>query len=437
MPDSVRQSSVLSRYETNRSHLECMIANWVTDHAKRSNKNIDTLSWMRQESHVGSSQEKKTFVSQCASSLMAAMKQIELDLAANVDDEDEHHTYVAFVRRVISLIKSYGAGICAVPSYFYQVSREYSPPELDPQLLVAQVQSYGIRLDEGDSRAVPQLFSFLYHNFKQAVLHSRLSKEVLMLQRGMKQEAILTFSLGTMMPAIIQATLARLEAFVIYDTFCEALHLRLARSSAPGAMQGQGIRSIIHLVWAMTNWAAVTRSAAVHRLQPEQVHLFRKMIFLLNSLQPVLESLSFLEDMRDSWADLEGGLGRVDGLVEKAIQYLQRHYIPGSGVVDGNGLLAGSAGDGSHEIPRVGSLADELVQDIRKTWQQSGGTITIQAPFRSISSTQSPSGQGIPKPIWDVDDLVQSLGEQLNLWSAWWIRCRKSKRTEGEAEASE
>ncbi|KAH6678942.1 Mus7/MMS22 family-domain-containing protein [Plectosphaerella plurivora] len=410
--DSVQQPTMLRSYDSNHFQL------------------TQTLCWMRQALQDGSEEDKKKLSTQCAAALKATMKQIEVDLGAKALDEDEHILYVGFVRRIIFLFKSYGAGICTIPDFFYQVSREYSPSEQDPQLLVAQIKSYGVRLAERDNRAVPQLFSFLYHNFKQAVLNGRLSREVLMLRKGMKEEAIMAFSLEKMLPAIIQATLSKQDVFIVFDVFCEALCLRLTGSGAPRAISGAIMDSVAHLLWAINSWAESTRSSSPNQLQPEQLHLFRKMMLLLNSLQPTIECFSFLPEGDDSWVDLENGLNGVHQLAETASRYLQCQYIPSSGVVDGLGLLSGCVTDICWEKGGIGSLADVLVQDVNKTWLHNANTITFQAPVRLLLSTESPPSHGIRKPVWHVDELVWSLEEQLRRWITRWVKCKRLARTE-------
>lgn len=368
---------------------------------------------------------KKRSVAEYSEALRATMKQMEMDLLANVADDSEHPAYVSFVRHIVSLIKSHGAGICAVPPFFYQVSRAYSPPAQDPQLQVAQIRSYGIRLAEGDSRIAPQLFSFLHNNFKQALLHGRLGKEVLMLQKGFKSNAILAFTLSKMLPAIIKASLSKPEIFVMFDVFCEALHTRLRKSSAPCQLKGGGAEALAALTQAVADWVAMTWFNSEFHLRPDQVHIFRKMVYLLNHFQPDIECLSLSRQAEIAWHKVAEALSIFNNITTRAEQYFQLDWTPGSGEIDPNGLFEGcKAVSSARNDVQVGSFAEELVTDIDKTWVVRDSQLSVQAPARGPSQQPTQSGQGLKMPVWDMDELLESLRYELCLWNAWWKRCQ-------------
>ncbi|KAG7153129.1 hypothetical protein HYQ46_012780 [Verticillium longisporum] len=180
-----------------------------------------TLVWMRTSLRTSSTpSQKKSNTSDYSAALKAVMQRIQNDLRdISLTNDAQHTRYVEFVRRVVSLVKSHTTEIFQIPPFFYQVSKEYSPPVQDPHLQVDSIKSYGLRLNEGDSPAMPQLFYYMYNNFKQALLHGRLGHETRILAKGMKDDAILGFTLGKMLPVILSASVMKPEAFVLFDTF--------------------------------------------------------------------------------------------------------------------------------------------------------------------------------------------------------------------------
>ena len=105
------------------------------------------------------------------------MRSLKKDLKTLCGNAREHGPHVAFAREIIGLVRTHMSGICGIDDFFLQISPEYSPPADDPRLQVAGMVSYGLRLDEGDSRAVNELFYYLLNSFKKALSEGRLGDE--------------------------------------------------------------------------------------------------------------------------------------------------------------------------------------------------------------------------------------------------------------------
>jgi hypothetical protein len=78
------------------------------------------------------------------------------------------------------------------------------------------------------------------------------------------------------------------------------------------------------------------------------------------------------------------------------------------------GMAPPQIGDG------VRSFTDNLINDVRKIWVNTGTRITIQAPGRGPGFTQAQSNQGTPVPIWNAAVLVTVLYGELRTWNHWW-----------------
>lgn len=388
----------------------------------------DALNWMRRSLQGTSVAERKLHLSAFSSALRATMKQIEGDLLSSSVDALEHPAYVNFVRRIISLIKSHGAGICAVTGFFYKISREYAPPAQDPQLQVAQIRSYGIRLEEGDSRIAPQLFSFLYHNFKQALLNDKLGNEVLMLQKGMRSNAILAFILGKMLPAILLATLSKAAIFVMLDVFSEAIRLRLTKSATPQGLSEDALDAIPSFAESLIDWVSETQASHEIFLSAAQIHIFGKALSLLDVFRPSLEAASFSTQSNRRWPELERAIAKISRITVAAEAFLDAEESLTRQEVSHWDLFSACdtvpGGDGTQD-DQVAAFANELVNDVQKNWIVTSDSITVQAPARAPNLQPTQSGQGSSMPTWDMQELIYALHGQLRLRNRWWMRCRR------------
>jgi hypothetical protein len=174
------------------------------------NSNVDffacAIHHMRKTLRESRSAQSKEHRGEFSKTLQLVMQRMKDDLALLRPNTSEHGLYIDFVRQVISLIKSHGVGICTVDDFFTQPSADYSPSAQDPQLHMAGIIAYGVKLSEKDVNAAPQLFHYLYTNFKIALGNDRLEQECRILGRAMRNAHVASFMLQFMIPAIIQAS---------------------------------------------------------------------------------------------------------------------------------------------------------------------------------------------------------------------------------------
>ncbi|ROT34967.1 hypothetical protein SODALDRAFT_329167 [Sodiomyces alkalinus F11] len=380
------------------------------------------LSWMRRSLREAPLADKKKLSTEFDSALQTSMQLMRDDLRTLEASGDGHGAYVSFVRRIISLIRAHGGDICTIPNFFYEISKEYSPPLQDPQLQVASIESYGIRLLEGDAKAAPQLFFYLYNNFKQALHNGKLGHEVAILREGMKVDAVLSFSLGKMVPAILQAATEKHELFVIFDVFCEAIRLRLAQSPVSCQIGEDALSQIPAMVHATLRWAAEVRRLGEMPLPAEKTHLFRKILFLFNTLQPVLEAYSLSMHEPACWEDLETSLELMSKTTREVEETLDSTPSLERTALSSTALFAGLCEAPDETRPRdthVDTFATSLVRDAERNWVVTPDTITVQGPVRATQS-----GQGSRRPVWIAEVLLESLHGELRRWNWWWSRCR-------------
>ncbi|KAF3348045.1 Putative lipoate-protein ligase A [Verticillium dahliae VDG2] len=395
-----------------------------------------TLVWMRTSLRTSSTPlQKKSNTSDYAAALKAVMQRIQNDLHdVSLTNDAQHTRYVQFVRRVVSLVKSHTTEIFQIPPFFYQVSKEYSPPVQDPHLQVDSIKSYGLRLNEGDSPAMPQLFYYMYNNFKQALLHGRLGHETRILAKGMKDDAILGFTLGTMLPVVLSASVMKPEAFVLFDTYCEAIRLRLDGVAA--RQMDQSREQIPTLIRAMMRWIRGVRCLNDGVLCVEHLHLFRKMVVLLAMLQPTLAAASYdaSAPAAAAWSVMQQALSCWSEATENAASHLASSLADpyeddvSAGLFQDVIVEDGFVGE---DETLVASLARGTVTDFERNWLVTAELIVAQAPARATQA-----GQGLARPHWDMEELGQCLLRELQTWNAWWARCRAHMQDEliGEAE---
>ncbi|KAG7047854.1 Mus7/MMS22 family protein [Colletotrichum scovillei] len=283
------------------------------------------VSWMRKSLHTADAASKKNMRSEFERVLNAVMNQMRADLQIMAADESQHPSYVKFVRNIISLIKAHASDICPVQKFFLEVSKEYSPPMQDPQLQAALIQSYGFKLAEGDPRVPSTLFHFLLNNFKGALQRGRLPHEVVLLKGALENDAIMSFILGKMLPAVLHATLSNVEAYAMLDVLCDALGLAIKSSPVPRQVSEDNMGCIAALVITTLAWAnALGRSM----LSPEHVHVLRRITWLLNAFQPSLEAFSFMATEPRGWDNVMSMLRWFSLLAEGAQEYLENQETP-------------------------------------------------------------------------------------------------------------
>ncbi|KAH6877319.1 Mus7/MMS22 family-domain-containing protein [Thelonectria olida] len=374
-------------------------------------------SWMRKSMRDAGPALRKMMLSEYSKTLKAVMQQIKGDLRAVSQDATEHPSYVTFIRDIVALIRAHGPDICTVDDFFYQINKEYSPSVQDPQLQVAGMLSYGLRLSEGDTRVIHQLFFFLFNNFKMSMINNKLGDELKMLHRGMKNPGILAFILGKMLPAVIQASFIESSAFPLLEVYVEAMRVLLTRSVIPHELTEQDLQSVVVTVAAFVN-GLEKLSQDMGTMTLQQVDVLINVLSLINTLWPSFRVLSICEPTSVAWDEVCDALKCARGSIKRAEELTRDLLVLEDYSLTGGILVAGVQRPGTDTVQAdtyIKSFTDNIVNDVRRNWVFTENKISIQAPGkgRNTQSTQ---------PVWNVKELVEDLHEHTKEWSAWYRR---------------
>ncbi|KAF4463536.1 hypothetical protein FALBO_9661 [Fusarium albosuccineum] len=401
VPEAVTSLAINPDYNTNRDLFEF------------------TISWMRKSLRDAGPALRKICMSEHSKTLKLVMQQIKGDLRTIAQDAIEHPSYVRFIRDIISLIKAHGSDIYKVDDFFYQISKEYSPSVQDPQLQVAGMVSYGLRLSEGDTKVIHQLFFFLFNSFKMSLINDKLRDEVALLYKGMGNPGILSFILGKMLPSIIRAVVVESAAFPMIDVYAEALCVLLSQNVVPHELTEADTPHILATLQAFTS--SLGQLGQKHGLlEAEQVYVITQLLAMSNYLWPSLQGLALIQPSSRPWIeimqilkDARCGLARAESYVSDLVE-LEDYSL------DANLLLSGFRRQSYQVETHTKSFTDNIVNDVRRNWVNTGSMITIQAPGKGRGFPSTQSGQGMPGPVWDGEKLARDLYEQIRAWNHWW-----------------
>ncbi|KAF6821361.1 mus7 mms22 family protein [Colletotrichum sojae] len=387
------------------------------------------MKWMRKNLQTTNSAAKRELSSGLSKTLDVVMNQMRADLEITAESAD-HPNYVRFVRSVVSLIATYGSDICAVHQFFKEVSRHYSPPEEDPQLQVAVILSYGVRLTEGDSQTASRLFYVLLNYFKKGLQLGRLPREVLLLKAAMKDDAVMAFVIR-MLSAVLHATLSSVEAYALLDVFCDALWLVWNGSAMPRKLSDDTFASLSILVTSLLAWAMAVRGSS---LSTEHMHVFRKVVWLVNNIQPAIESFSLESGGLNWWDELMERLGWFSLLVEGAVDYLgaelDKSEAPSLSPPALFRLLRCAGQDFRIQDATLLGWADAIVQDVERNWVIRGPMWTVPGTCRD--ATLSQPTHGTVGGDWDIQEVTVGLYDQLQIWNQWWKEVTKEPEERDE-----
>ncbi|KAF5526517.1 Protein mms22 [Colletotrichum aenigma] len=390
------------------------------------------MKWMRQSLHTMNAAEKKKELSNFSKALDNAMQQMRTDLQVtandSTNDSTEHSTYVRFVRNIISLITTYGTDICKVPPFFREVSKAYSPPAEDPELQVAKILSYGLKLAEGNTGIASSLFYLLLNNFKKALQLGRLPQQVLLLKTAMQSDAVVAFTLR-MLSAVLHATKSSPEAYALLDVFCDALELEWNGSVVARQLNDDVLTAMSTLITSTLDWATGLRGTPV---SAEHIHALRKIVWLVNTLQPTFESYSLKQGEVKWWDEVMERLDWFSVLVNGAEEYLdtqlERSQVP---PLSPSGLFRRLREAKNFKIQDAMVLewSRVIVDDVQRNWVVKGPVWTVPGSTCDNSSTQP--ARGTIKLDWDNQELVITLHDQLRIWSQWWTSGKKEPGAQG------
>ncbi|CAJ2510738.1 Uu.00g063630.m01.CDS01 [Anthostomella pinea] len=383
-----------------------------------------TLTAMRKALRYTDTAQKQPLQTQFAKSLRFTMDRMKLDLKSMAQDSSAHMNHIAFVRSIISLIRS--QDMCPVDSFFYQISREYSPSTQDPRLQTAGILAWGLKLEEGDTKAASGLFYLLFPSFKLALANGKLTNEKEILQQGMKNTHVFSFMLSIMFPAIIKAAVQEPKGWVLLETYTEAFQAQLAaacihREIGPGSMV-----HVLNLMKIMLTGVQHLQSRDVFELRPEHLVILRLMISILNLVSPSLAAYLINEASSPTAPEIIEVIDALTDFTRAGGRYLsellEETPMEQAIIVDPSHLFGAIRGPGAVSSPEhsehINRFASHMVQDINNNWTSDDSVITVRGPSRpqqGPSATQS--GQGTRLPGWKAGDLVRGLNEQLREWN--------------------
>lgn len=371
----------------------------------------------------------KTLATEYATTLQTIMANMKGDLKTMTQKPREHRSYVAFVQRIISLIKVHASDICTVDNFFYRTSEEYSPSVDDPQLQVASLLSYGLRLQEGDARSRQSLFYLLFNNAKFSILSNELEGEIRLLRRALSNQAIRFFIMSKMVPAAISASFAETDAFVLVDLYGEALWLHFTGSTIANELSSEDLQAAQSLLHAFLNGFELLQAKGGCLTMP-QLHLIRQITALSNLLWPLLHALSTEQPASQSWQELSVLLLKLWTVYSEAEKHLEVAQIstPSDGRVQASELLIGATRYERKELSLdsdIISFAENVIQDVRKDWTVSQDGIFICSQGNNRQALQT---RAVSITSWRMDEIVRDLFEQIQEWCWWWRKTNSGSR---------
>lgn len=394
------------------------------------------ISYMRRELRQADIAQRKRLRTKYENLLKKVMQQIKVDLRSLELNSVDHRDYIGYVHEVVGLIKSHGGDICTIDGFFYQVSAEYSPAKEDPQLHTAGILAYGLRLEEGDTTATPQLFYYLYNHFKVSLANGQIDAEVKIIQNGMRDDNILAFVIGRMLPAVIRTSLEAPHVWPLLSVYSMALQEVLGMSALPREIPKRQIDDVIRLLDAIIDWfRRKSENNVTHAftLSATDTHIFTELVKLYNSIRLPLMGWLFLP-AGDCDCRIQDCLDTIAALTRSATTYLDSLHVfsrPESYAtkvkhhrdVVVRDLFAGWKKTINSRFPLqmdndVASFVQNLEQELRTSWIVTKDIITVKA---AVASSAQPSGgqqsaRGVKNDLEWKPGLLSDLLAQLKIW---------------------
>lgn len=379
------------------------------------------ISAMRRSVRDSGPSLRRTLVGEYAKSLKLVMEQLKDDLKTVLPDATKHYAYVAFTQHIISLIRTHGSEICVVDDYFYQISPEYSPSAQDPNLQVAAMVSYGLRISEGDEKVAQQLFFFLFNNFKMAMVSDSLKEEATKLAKGMENAEILQFVVAKMLPATICASVRNRVTFPLLDVYILATRRVLRRRNSLNRLSERDIPTLAAvftaILYPLCGLLADEPAPDVCR-----IHILRQAIALANILWPSIYNLSLNGMSSPEWVELAKSLKLINELLLVIESNVKDIAASGDYAIAPLQLLTGLPCD-EMAAPalsdnQISGFTDNIVQDANRNWVETADRITARTPAKPRE--EAPQGVRIPK--WDTETILRGLNKQMLEWRHWWAR---------------
>ncbi|KAL6853301.1 Mus7/MMS22 family domain-containing protein [Trichoderma novae-zelandiae] len=379
------------------------------------------VSSMRRKIRRADPQARRVLAIEYSRTLKLVMKQMRNDLSVTYETTSQHRHYVEFVQGIISSIKAHASDLCPIDNFFLQSSREYyHPPIQDPQLQIAGMLSYGIRIEEGDPRAAHELFYLLFNNFKHALRKGNLAPDVRMLREGMRHKSILAFVLGKMLPAILGVSFLDSSSFVLLDVYTEAVRRLLGGPILPRQLDSDDLPHVIVTIRAIVEGLRIMRLRS-EILTGSQLHILRQALVISNALWPSLLIVNAERPGDLCLIDIASALRQIASFATVAQEYLHDLTEMRSDNSPDADLLFQGLGVSQPLVfdEHVKCFIVNIKDDIAKTWVFSPERISIQMPTNPKGLTQEDSC-GVKPPDWVVKDIVCDIYNHIQHWYWQW-----------------
>ncbi len=406
---------------------------------------------MRMTLREAGSMQARKLRAEYKDTLVLVMSKMRRDLQELVPRAQEHKAYIGFVRQIVSLIKSHGVGICVVDPFFTQPSLEYSPPVQDPQLHIDGIIGYGVKIGEKDPTAIPQLFHYLFNNFKIALANNKVEEERTILEKAMGNPDVVTFVLQFMLPAIIEAVAQTNDAWMLLQVYVGAIRGLLTRSCMPKQLRGQDLAHSASLLGSILACFAKFREINTDAISLPQLYIIDQLATLANAQQCSLSAWLYIspgsEDTLDaSRGTAEEAVKSLASMTQEAAPYLTNILAHGSGQLREPGdVLAGElSSEPPLEIniqslftglslvtttntirdPRVTSFASHIVGDVKRNWILLPGLVTVKVAGKPVGgaitstpmATGSQSCNGTSYGPWNMRGLAGNVCQEMERW---------------------
>lgn len=394
------------------------LAKTTLDYTKRRDLFSGAISYMRREVRQADFAQRKHTRAKYEKTLKAVMRQIRSAIQSLQLNSKEHSDYVQFIRDIVGLIKSHGADICSIDPYFYQVSAEYSPPKEDPQLHTAGILAYGIRLGEGETTAIPQLFSYLYNHFKTSLSSDQLNAEIKIIENGLKDDNVLAFVISRMLPAIIQTIAHKNDIWPLLDVYAQALYNSLTRSCLPREVPEDAVDDVVVFLTTVLSWAQDLRENS-SELTPTQAHIFAQLLKVCNAIRPSLAC--WLLQSSATTLRLQGCVIELARVAKQAAAVLGKLHESGSGVGVRNVSVKDLVLAKIQLAPltfdnHIRSFKQSLLRDVLSNWVITSDHVTVRVAATPSTQRGMQTVEGIKNDLHTRVGLLSELLIELKVW---------------------
>ncbi|RKF56176.1 putative mus7 mms22 family protein [Golovinomyces cichoracearum] len=189
---------------------------------KMSNILIENSS----ESETGLTQKQaRRHFSQMLGEVLKSMQKVLETLDPNTE---RHRIYLNFARSVITNIKRYASDFRHLTEFFIHPSAHYWPHDADPNLYVAGIVSYCVRLSKQPEKTSFELFYYLHNGWMNAVINDRLEEYTNYIEKGMKRKEFTQFMLSEFIPVILEVGFS-MDGWLLCNTFLPTIKYRIFR----------------------------------------------------------------------------------------------------------------------------------------------------------------------------------------------------------------